>query len=88
MKFNKFIWCGIAAVVIGGFTAFNVSLNSQNNNDLSSISMLNAEALATESGTAKKCYAGLYSDEAVKALICMGGCVNYDYVDTVKQNCQ
>jgi hypothetical protein len=44
-KFRRFIWGGIAAVAIGGFAMFNVSLNSQSNS--SSISLLNIEALAT-----------------------------------------
>jgi hypothetical protein len=48
MKFKKFIWCGIAAVAIGGFVVFNVSLNSQSG--LSTVVMTNVEALSNEGG--------------------------------------
>jgi hypothetical protein len=52
-EFRKFIWCGIAAVAIGGFAAFNVSLNSQSS--LSTIYMANVEALAGSEGGSGAC---------------------------------
>ncbi|MDR0603700.1 MAG: hypothetical protein LBG80_05275 [Bacteroidales bacterium] len=45
-RFNRFIWCGIAAIAIGGFAVFNVSLNSQTGS--STIYMANVEALTGE----------------------------------------
>jgi hypothetical protein len=45
-KFKKFIWGGIAAVAIGGFAIFNVSLNSQNGLSSSSVFLQNLEALS------------------------------------------
>jgi hypothetical protein len=50
-KFKKFIWVGIAAVAIGGFAIFNVSLNSQNG--LSTIHKANLEALSQEIATTR-----------------------------------
>ncbi|MDR0603702.1 MAG: hypothetical protein LBG80_05285 [Bacteroidales bacterium] len=52
-RFKKIIWSGIAAVAIGGFAMFNVSLNSQNK--LPVIFKANLEALSIEgnSGTCK-----------------------------------
>jgi hypothetical protein len=52
-KYKRFIWMGIVAIAVGGFAMFNVSLNLQNN-DMSRILMINAEALTTESGAVKK----------------------------------
>jgi hypothetical protein len=64
-EFRKFIWCGIAAVAIGGLAAFNVSLNSQNENVFSGVSLISVEALSggEEGGTpacscTKKCNDG------------------------------
>jgi hypothetical protein len=52
-KYQKFIWSGIAAIAIGGFAAFNASLNSQNG--LSTIHKANVEALAVEGDPCNPC---------------------------------
>jgi hypothetical protein len=46
MNKRRFIWGGIAAVVVGGLAVFNVSLNSQGTNN-EFLSLAKSEALAT-----------------------------------------
>jgi hypothetical protein len=47
---KKYIYGGIAAVAIAAAAAINVTVNSQDSNELSAISLANVEALAGESG--------------------------------------
>ena len=47
MNKRRFIWGGIAAVVVGGFAVVNVSLNSQKGTDNVFLSLAKSEALAT-----------------------------------------
>jgi hypothetical protein len=54
MKFKKFIWCGIAAIVIGGFAMFNASLNSQN--ESGAIYKANIEAMTTSESGPASCF--------------------------------
>lgn len=59
-KYKKIILCDIAAIAIGGFAGFNVSLNSQNG--LSGLTLTNVEILSfSEGGSSTDWYC--YSEE-------------------------
>jgi hypothetical protein len=86
---KKYIFGGIAAILIAAFAAVNVNLNSQSDNLLSDISLANVEALAQEGGGGAylTCYCALMSDAncAVNnngSSVCAGGeniqCWNYN----------
>jgi hypothetical protein len=73
MNKRRFIWGGIAAVVVGGLAVFNVSLNSQN--AVSTIYKANVEALASEYSSGTPCYTGSYNVNNPPAASCATPCV-------------
>jgi hypothetical protein len=86
MKFKKFIWCGIAAVAIGGFATFNASLNSQSG--LSTVVKTNLEALSYEAKENEPCYAGENNSSLPVALACRDNCKHFEPVNTNIQKCR
>jgi hypothetical protein len=85
-KFFKFIFGGIAAILIAAFATFNVSLNSQN--DLSAIYSANVEALSSGEGgkPGDKCYAGSFAN-VPEGRYCLSHCAEFQNVNTNIQTC-
>jgi hypothetical protein len=84
-RFKKIIWCGIAAVAIGGFATFHVSLNSHES--LPTV-MMNVEALSNEGEFGDPCYAGEFNSALPEAVYCYNHCANLEPVNTNIQTCR